>query len=981
MPAAEERQESCRANTPQIPDHSTIQRIGRGAYGEVWLARSVTGAARAVKVVWRESFDHARTYEREFEGLKKFEPISRGNESLVDILHIGRNDAEGYFYCVMELADNAAEGGEYVAHTVAERIRREGALTVMESARIGAAMADALGYMHGHGLVHRDVKPSNIIFVNGQPKLADIGLVARVGEARSFVGTDGFIPPEGPGAPRGDIYALGKSLYEMATGQSRLDFPDLPRRLGEADDGGLFVELNEIILRACAAEPEGRHACAEEMRGELLLIDAGKSIRRLRRNERLLKRWRRAAMATFVVVAIAGAAFWIERERRKSALREADAQVEQRRIVEGKERVARENLYAADMNLAQQAIEAGNYGRAEALLGAYAEAGADDLRGFEWYHFWQKARGDSIAVLRGHGEVVSSMVLTPDGERILSASFDSTVREWSLGEKRELRRWALPGCLFMAVALNADGTLLGAEGGNRRYSGVLDLRSGAWTTNVSTVSPSIAFAPGGEKLLRGANTLLFDTNGVVEVTDLKFNVERVLAEAGGRVAVAPNGRLIATGSWGDWLKLWNWPHLEMVGELEGAGVALAMSFSPDSSRLATVTRAGQVMVWDVANRKLLATRNSHNGATIWSVAFSRDGKRLATGGNDQTVRAWNAETLEEEHIFRGHGSEVWAVVWSHDGEQLISSGKDATIRIWDATPEAPPLQLKDIVGRPLFSGDGKHLSTRDRAGAVVIDLGEGEVALRIPNIAEIAAVTNGSVACLGSNWEWQERSIADGGVLRAKNLEDPGIGFTKRIISRSGRWIATGFKDGRVVLHDAEGDGKGRLLSSHQEMIVSFAFSPDETKLLTGAIDRTARLWDLARGKMERVFGNHKMGLGSVAFSPDGKLIATGSWDDTVHVWEAATGNELMVLDGHQAGVQAVEFAPDGRTLASLSGANVMKFWNLPARREAGQLKLPHGVRQGWLGFSEDGKWLAAVSQAEVLTLHQAPRGIFAKVR
>lgn len=958
-----------------------IQRIGRGAYGEVWLARSVTGAARAVKVVWRESFDHARTYEREFEGLKKFEPISRSNESLVDILHIGRNDADGYFYCVMELADNAAEGGEYVALTVAERIRREQALSVTESARIGAAMADALGYLHGHGLVHRDVKPSNIIFVNGQPKLADIGLVARVGEARSFVGTDGFIPPEGPGAPGGDIYALGKSLYEMATGQSRLDFPDLPRRLGEAHDLGLFVELNEIILRACAAEPERRHASAEEMRGELLLIDAGKSIRRLRRNERLLKRWRRAAVATSVVVAISGAAFWIERERTKSALREADAQAEQRRIVEGKERVARENLYAADMNLAQQAIDAGNYGRAEALLAAYADAGADDLRGFEWFHFWQKVRGDSIAVLRGHSEVVSSMVLTPDGERVLSASFDSTVRQWSLAEKRELRRWELPGCLFMAVALNAEGTLLAAEGGNRRYSAVLNLKTGAWTTNVSTVSPSIAFAPGEEKLLRGANTLLFDTNGVIELTDLKFNVQGVLREAGGRVAVAPNGKWLATGSWGDSIKLWSWPELEAVGELRGVGIVLAMAFSPDSTRLAAATRAGKVLLWDIPRRELLAARETHNGAAIWSVAFSRDGKRIATGGNDQTVRAWNAESMVEEHIFRGHGSEVWAVVWSRDGEQLISSGKDATIRIWDASPEAPPLQLKDIVGRPLFSSDGKHLTTRDRAGAVVIDLAAGAVALKIPNIAEIAAVTNGSVACLGSNWEWQERSLASGAVLRAKNLEDPGSGFTKRIISRSGRWIVTGFKDGRVVLHDAEGDGQGRLLSSHQEMIVSFAFSPGETKLLSGAIDRTARLWDMASGKLERVFGNHKMGLGGVAFSFDGKFIATGSWDDTVHVWDAATGNELMVLDGHQAGVQAVEFAPDARTLASLSGANVMKFWNLPARREAGQLKLPHGVRQGWLAFSEDGKWLAAVSQAEVLTLHQAPRGISSKVR
>lgn len=951
------------------------------------MARSVVGTARAVKVVWRESFDHARTYEREFEGLKKFEPLSRGNDSLVDILHIGRNDAEGYFYCVMELADNAEGNGieNYCAMTVAERVRRNGRLAVAEAARIGAAMAEGLGYLHGHGLVHRDVKPSNIIFVNGQPKLADIGLVAGVGEARSFVGTDGFIPPEGPGSPQGDIFALGKSLYEMATGQSRLDFPDLPRELGDAEDRALFVELNEIILRACAAEARARHASAEELRGELLLVDAGRSIRKLRRSERLAKRWRRISAATFVAIAIAAAAFWIERQRTQSALLEAEREALQRRVVEEKERTARENLYAADMNLAQQAIAAGNYGRAEALLAPYANAsaGGEDLRGFEWYHYWQKVRGDSVAVLRGHEQVVSSLALSPDGEKIYSASFDSSVREWSLAEKRELRRWDLPGCLFMAVALNAGGNLLAAEGGNRRYSALLNLESGVWMTNISTVSPSIAFAPGGEKLLRGAKTLLFDTNGTVEVTDLQFKTEKTLPEAGGRVAVAPNGKLIATGSWGESLKLWSWPELESVGELPGVGTALALSFSPDSTRLAAVTRAGQVLLWDARDGKLLAKKESHAGAAIWSVAFSPDGERLATGGNDQTVRAWAVEGLEEEHVFRGHGSEVWAVAWSKDGRQLISSGKDATIRIWDALPQAPPLEYRDIVGRPIFSSGDRFLSTRDRAGGMVIELSSGDVVLRMPGAVEISSVdeAKGTVACIGPNLEWQERALADGAVLRAKKLADPGAGFTKRVISRSGRWLATGFGNGRVVVHDAVGDGAGRELAAHKEMIVSFAFSPDEKKLITGAIDRTARLWHLESGKVERVFLNHKMGVGGVAFSMGGDLIATGSWDDTAHLWETESGKELMILDGHQGGVQAVEFAPDGRTLASLSGANVMKFWSLPAKREAGQLKLPHGVKQGWLAVSSNGEWLAAVSQAEVLTLHSAPRGAEKKVR
>src|ERR1041385_5809351 len=246
--------------TRLVADHEMVRRIGIGAYGEVWLARSVTGTFRAVKVVLREQFAHERSYEREFAGLKKFEPISRAHDALVDILQIGRNDVEGYFYCVMELADSAAPNeSTYVPLTLAEYIQRHGRLPPSDCARIGTVIAEGLSFLHRHGLVHRDVKPSNIIFVEGRPKLADIGLVTNVDSARSFVGTDGFIAPEGPGTASADIYGLGKTLYEMATGRNRLDFPDLPADLETADRSGRFIELNEIILRACAATPSERH--------------------------------------------------------------------------------------------------------------------------------------------------------------------------------------------------------------------------------------------------------------------------------------------------------------------------------------------------------------------------------------------------------------------------------------------------------------------------------------------------------------------------------------------------------------------------------------------------------------------------------------------------------------------------------------------------------------------------------------------------
>src|SRR6185503_2842620 len=119
---------------------------------------------------------------------------------------------------------------------------------ISDCVNIGITLASALAHLHGQGLVHRDIKPSNIIFVRGAPKLADIGLVADASEARSFVGTEGFIPPEGPGAAQADLYSLGKVLYEISTGRDRRDFPALPDELAEDE---AMLELNAVILKTC----------------------------------------------------------------------------------------------------------------------------------------------------------------------------------------------------------------------------------------------------------------------------------------------------------------------------------------------------------------------------------------------------------------------------------------------------------------------------------------------------------------------------------------------------------------------------------------------------------------------------------------------------------------------------------------------------------------------------------------------------------
>jgi hypothetical protein len=312
---------------PVVPGHELLVSIGGGSYGQVWLARNVMGTLRAIKVVWRSTFEQAGHFEREYKGLQKFEPISRSHEGLVDILQVGRDDAAGYFYYVMELADDAGENPNdecrkpkealnpnaetpasrepirnssfglpssfdirhwdfYIPRTLRTDFQRRGPLPPDECVALGLKLSSALEHLHQNGLVHRDIKPSNIIFVKGEPKLADIGLVTAIGEAQSLVGTVGYIPPEGPGTAQADLYSLGKLLYEAALGKDRQDFPQLPPDFPSHPDYGALLEINEVILKACESDPRRRYPTARQMQADLALLQHGKSVKQARTRER-----------------------------------------------------------------------------------------------------------------------------------------------------------------------------------------------------------------------------------------------------------------------------------------------------------------------------------------------------------------------------------------------------------------------------------------------------------------------------------------------------------------------------------------------------------------------------------------------------------------------------------------------------------------------------------------------------------------------
>jgi len=250
-----------------VPDYQLVEKCGRGAYGDVYVARSLSGSLVALKVI--EKTKHSA---KEFEGLKYYCSRCGNSPYLIKIFHTG--ETEEFFYYTMELADNCGSGNKYVASTMAGRLETDRRIPAAEVRLIALNLLEGLATLHEAGLVHRDIKPENVIFVNGVPKLSDIGLVSSVSATFSLGGTMGFIPPERLSASGGgaksssdDLYAMGKLIYCVFTGYGPDKFPSIPGDMVLDED---TRRLNEVVLLACSKVGSLRFHSIEKFRQALM---------------------------------------------------------------------------------------------------------------------------------------------------------------------------------------------------------------------------------------------------------------------------------------------------------------------------------------------------------------------------------------------------------------------------------------------------------------------------------------------------------------------------------------------------------------------------------------------------------------------------------------------------------------------------------------------------------------------------------------
>jgi WD40 repeat protein len=972
---------------PVIPDYELLRLVGRGSYGDVWLARGITGLYRAVKIVWRDRFDDLLPYEREFKGLREFAAISFTEARQLALLHVGRNDTAGFFYYVMELADDAATGSAidpagYVPHTLKAVRARRGRVPAPQVIALGADLARALAGLHAHGLVHRDIKPSNVIFVGGAPKLADIGLVTATISAQTFVGTEGFVPPEGPGTPAADVFSLGKLLYEISTGLDRHDYPRLPADLDRLPDSKPMLELNEILIRACDPAPGKRYPDAAALLDDLLLLQAGHSIRRVRATERTLMRAGRIGALLGMIATIAGTSVYVERQR-------AAQENVLRRKSEHEDRT-KKAAYSAGLARAQREIELGSLGQARKELGELLpENGSPDLRGFEWHMLWNEAQGDRAELLQRSGPAVEQVRFSPDGRHLAWQGADARAVLWDVSTHQPVQN--MEGISHLA-GFSADGQwLIGADrqAAFQRWS---------VETALPDRDPAIPFNHPLATLAQGDQGICFTesdagTTHSLRVWDFARHVEimrvPITSDADGRhwdfyrSTVSENSRVctiaLTTGRGPG--TSWQLQSFDLAARkqlradpLPQAPAALALS--PDGTRLAVVLAdSSQVQVWDLANGARFWQQSFGSGQPE-TAAFSPDGTRLAIAGRDSVIHVIDAATGSLLNSLRGHEGGVTALAWSPTGHVLVSGGTPGDLRLW-TEPAQPRLRLAGHEpGNPplhhpgggvCLSRDGRRLAvSREETGVNILATETLELLTTFPGPARPICFAEDDRVLLALTPQGQlKRWQLDAPASMADEFIPFKDGSTTHVaLATNGRWLAATNGTGKIQVWDWP--AKQRLFEqqAHSSAARGLAFSPDGETLVSVGDDRKTKSWVTRTGQLRAAWTTGSNPLNLCFSARDGSL-AVGHGRGTVQLCSLDSTEAPRILHTRNARSTALVFSPDGSRLLCGGPNGVLQVYATDDWREvttlaAGSARDPVNDVVTALEFSPDSRVLAA---------------------
>jgi eukaryotic-like serine/threonine-protein kinase len=849
--------------------------------------------------------------------------------------------------------------------------------TFAEAARWAADLADALHFAHGRGVVHRDVKPSNVMMeLVGEnayrPRLTDFGLARRdagdvtVTTEGQVLGTPAYMSPEqaaGEGHSvdgRADVYSLGVLLYQLLTGE--LPFRGTPRMLihqilhdeprpPRGVNGKVPRDLETITLKAMAREPCGRYATAAELGDDLRRYLAGEPIR-ARPAGRVERAWRwarrrpavAALLAVFAIVLAAGgttlAVLW----------RRADDADSQRATAKGetvKSRAsARQHEYSARASQMMIAWRDRALGRVGELLDEQ-KSKAEDLRGFEW-HYYRRLLDGTQLTLAGHTDAITAVVFSGDRRHLATGSRDGTAKVWELATGRQVRGFAGHSGGVAGLALAPDGRRLAtvARDGTVR---VLETATGKELFSLAKRTAgrgSVAFSPDGRRLVVAGDpkATIYDETGK-EIRSFEGHSKRVTA-----VAFSPDGQRVASA--GDDGPLWIWEaasgkRLESYPHTSGSIASIV--FKESGQELILTTGDGGLLKTTAQGRRVEPLKPYDTGGEIR--ALSRDGKLLAQANPADMVRVVEPGSSRELFSLRGHTGPVTCLAFSRDGERIATGSEDRTAKVWSAALHLGTEEYKGHAGEVFavaYSPDGKHLAS---AGA------DGSLRVREASSGQEVLVVRA------------HQPIFRGAVSPDKaghTLQ----GATTLAYSRDGARLASGGSDGAIRVWDA---GTGKLLRqvrAHAKAVTGVAFSPDGLLLASSSWDKTVKLWDAATVTPRHTLTGHTREATRVAFRPDGQFLASCGWDQTIRLWDPATGKEVKELKwvsrpGRIDPIDSLAFHPDGRHLAAapdqFAGGGEVRVFDLETGETVHSLAgHVYGIFQ--VVYSADGRRLASCS-------------------
>jgi WD40 repeat protein/serine/threonine protein kinase len=886
-------------------------------------------------------------------------------------------------------------------------------------ASLGVQAAEALEHAHQLGIIHRDVKPANLL-VDGAGRLwvTDFGLAHLVSQpgltmTGDLVGTLRYMSPEQALAQRvaidarTDVYSLGVTLYELLTlepaynGPSRAailrqiasEEPRPPSRVNAAIPG----DLETIVLKAMAKAPEERYPTAQELADDLKRFLKDQPIRARRPTLRQVavkwaRRHRTVVRAAAVVLVLAVVALAVS----TALIWRANADLTQSLERE------RQNGYYQRIALAEREWAANNLARMKQLLGDCPE----DLRGWEWHYLerlrykplpplhhdaavlcatfspdgrriassdqdgwvklWDGKTGENVLRFRAHQEHARSVAFSPDGRRLATASWDGTIKVWdaqALGQGRDARPYlTLQGYdgVVRHVAFSPDGQYLASASGRRENSGEVQV----WD---ATTGASVLAVPAYVSALK---CLDFSPDG------------RRIASVGRDQDSEVQVRDVRTGQ-------------ELLTFRGHSRPVSSVAFSPDGRRLASAAwnpglAEPEVLIQDARTGRQLHRLRGHS-ARVCRLAFSPDGQRLATGSGDHTIKLWDVLTGRETLTLFGHSDSVFDVEFRPDGQQLVSASHDRTARVWDArpsegTPDPGCLTLRGPGGPvnavAFHPGNRRLVASAGTDGTVRLwDVGHGEQIRTLHGVADptqgLAFSPDGRRLAAAGH---QSRSLTVWDTTTWQEISPrplvPTYGLCTVAFSPDGRRLAAaGYGSFPVVVQDLATGEQIRVLSGHTWVVWQVVFSPDGQRIATASHDGTVRIWDVTTG--QEVVNpplRHAAGATGVAFSPGGGRLATASLDGTVRVWDATTWRPLLVRSDAAAGVRCVAFSPDGRRLAWGSTDATVKVGDAAT----GELLQTLRGHTGWVqsvAFSPDGRQIASASADGAVKVWDAPLG------